>query len=96
MAAFLGQIGGREIDGDTAGRQRKPRGDQRRAHALARFGNRLVGKPDDGESRQARRDLHLHVDGSSLDSLKRDRGNPLDHAPSAIQGSEEETYEQEH
>ena len=96
MAAFLRKIGGREIDGDTPRRQREPRGDQRRAHALARFRHRLVGKPDDGEGRQARRDLDLHVDGSRFDALKRDCGNPLDHVPSAIQGSGAGGHEQEH
>ena len=42
VAALLGQVGGREIDGDAAGRQREARGDQRRAHPLARFRDGLV------------------------------------------------------
>jgi hypothetical protein len=62
MAAFLRQIGGREIDGDALRRQRETGGDQRRAHALARFGYGLVRKTDDVEGGKARRDLHLHVD----------------------------------
>ena len=44
VAAFLRQVGGREIDGDAARRQREARGDQRRAHALLRLGHRLVGQ----------------------------------------------------
>ena len=80
MAAFLGQIGGREIDGDAARRQRQPGRDQGRAHPLARLRHGLVGQADDGEGRQARRDLHLHVDGPDLDALERNRGDPLDHA----------------
>ena len=52
MAAFLGQVGGRQIDGDAPRRQREARGDQRRAHPLARLGHRLVRQADDGEGRQ--------------------------------------------
>ncbi len=47
VAAFLRQIGRREIDGDAAGRQREPRCDQRGADALLRLGHRLVGQPND-------------------------------------------------
>jgi len=78
MAAFLRQIRGREIDGDSPCRQRQPRGDQRRAHPLARLGHCLVGQTDDRERRQARRDLHLHVDAAGLDPLKGYGGNALD------------------
>ena len=81
MAAFLGQVGGREIDRDPPRRQRQPRGDQRRTHPLASLGHRLVGQADDGKSRQSRRHLHLHVDRAGLDAFKRDGGNPLDHVP---------------
>ena len=100
MAAFLGQIGGREIDGDSPGRQRQPRGDQRRADPLARFGHRLVGQADDGEGRQSRRDLHLHVDRAGLDPLKGDGGNPLNHARTSlpsrtIRGSRARSFLQE-
>ncbi len=80
MAAFLRQVGRREIDRDPARRQRQPRGDQRRAHPLARLGHRLVGQADDRKSRQARRDLHLHVDRAGLDPLKGYGRNPLNHA----------------
>ena len=50
------------------------------AHPLARFRNRLVRQADDGEGRQARRDLHLDVDRARLDALERHRGDALDHA----------------
>jgi hypothetical protein len=79
MATFLGQIGGREIDGDAAGRQSEPRSDQRRAHPFARLRNRLVGQADDGESRHAWRNLHLHVDRAHLDAFERNGGDALDH-----------------
>jgi hypothetical protein len=42
VTAFLRHVGGREIDGDAPGRQRQPRGDERRADALARLGDGLV------------------------------------------------------
>ncbi len=80
MAAFLRQVGGREVDGDAPRRQREPRGDQRGADPLARFRDGLVGKTDDMKGRQPRRDLHLHVDCTGLDPLKGYRRNPLNHA----------------
>jgi len=82
VAALLGQVGGGEVDGDALGRQAQARGDQRRAHPLARFLHRLVGQADDKESRQAGRNLHLHVDEHRIDALKRYGLNSGDHAPS--------------
>ena len=79
MAAFLGQVGGREIDGDAPRRQSEARGDQRRAHPLARFRDRLVGQAHDVEGQHAGRDLHLHVDRANLDAFERNRGDALDH-----------------
>ncbi len=79
VAAFLRQIGRREIDGDTARRQREPRGYQRRAYPLARFGDSLVRQADDIEGDDARGDLHLDVHGADLDALKCHRGDALDH-----------------
>ncbi len=79
MAAFLRQVGGREIDGDAPRRQRQAGGDQRGAHALARFRHRLVGQADDVEGGQAGRDLHLDIDGARLDAFERDGRDPLDH-----------------
>ena len=79
VAAFLRQIGGREVDGDSPRRQRQPRGHQRRAHPLARLRHGLVRQADDVERRQPRRHLHLDVDGAGLDALERDGRDPLDH-----------------
>ena len=92
VAAFLGQIGRRQIDGDAAGRQRQPRGDHCRAHPLARLRHRLVGQADDGESRHAGCDLHLHIDGPDLDALERDRGDPLDHVRPRLRGRVAELF----
>jgi len=80
VTALLRQIGWREIDRDSPRRQCETRGDQRRANPFAGLGDRLVGQSDDGESRQAGRDLHLHVDGAGFDPLKSYGGNPLNHA----------------
>ncbi len=55
MRAFLRQIGGRQVDGDDLGRERKADRTQRPAHPLAAFGDRLVGQPDDDEARDSRR-----------------------------------------
>lgn len=52
------------------------------------------------EGRQARRDLHLHVDRAGLDPLKGDGRNPLNHARTslpcpAIRGSRGRPFSQE-
>jgi hypothetical protein len=86
VAAFLGQVGGGEIDGDAARRQREAGGGQRRAHPLARFRHRLVGQPDHEERRQSGRHLDLHVDRAGLDALERHGGYPLDHSISRHNG----------
>ena len=81
MAAFLGEIGGREIDDDALGRQRQAGGMQGAAHPFAALGHRLVGQADDDEARQAGHDLHLDIDGNRLDALKGHGGDVRDHAP---------------
>ena len=55
MRAFLGQVGGRQVDRDPLGRQRQADRGQRGADPLAAFGHRLVGQADDDEARAARR-----------------------------------------
>jgi hypothetical protein len=81
MAAFLRQVGRREIDGDAPGRQRQTRGDERGAHPLARFRHRLVAEPDHVEHDLAARNLHLNVDRTRLNALERHRCHPDDHRP---------------
>jgi hypothetical protein len=85
VAAFLGQIGRRQIDDDASRRQRETRCSQRRPHAFARFRDGLVREADDDEVRQARNDLHLHVHRAGLDSLERNRRDMLHHATSDYQ-----------
>ena len=81
VAALFRQVGGREIDGDAARRQREPRGDQRCAHALLGLRHGLVGQTDDIEGRQTGRDLHLHVHRAGLDALECHCRYALDHVP---------------
>ena len=59
----LAQVGRREVDRDPLLRIAKARVDQRRADPLPRLPDRRVRQPDDGERRQARADVDLHVDG---------------------------------
>ena len=80
VAALLGQVGGGEIDGDAARRQRQAGGDQRGAHPLAQFGDRLVAEADDGEGDGAVGDLDLDVDRARLDAFERHCGYARDHA----------------
>ena len=68
MAALLGQVGGREVDGDPLGRQRQPHRGERGLDPLTAFADRLVGQADDDEARYARRDLALHLDPARVDA----------------------------
>ena len=79
MGALLGQVGGREIDGDALGRKPQADGRQRGADTLAAFAHRLVGKTHNGEGRHAARDLHLHVDGARIHALKSHRLDMRNH-----------------
>ena len=80
VAALLGQIRGGEIDRHPPRRHRQAGCMQRRPHALAALGDRLVGQSDDMHAGLARRDHHLNVDRHRLDALKRDRANPRNHS----------------
>lgn len=74
MTAFLGHIGRRQIDGDALVRKRQAHGRQRRAHAFARFADRLVRQTHDVEdTRAAIADMHLHIDFARFDPLERNR-----------------------
>ena len=75
MAAFLRQIGRRQIDRDVLEGQAKPDGVQRVADALAAFSDGLVGQADDRERRGPGRDADLHLHGARFDTNERERGN---------------------
>ena len=81
MAAFLQDVGRRQVDRDAARRQGEAERRQRRAHPLARLGDRLVRQADDGERRQPRGDRHLGLDIDDLNPVKRHGANPRDHLP---------------
>ena len=73
VRAFLGQVGGREVDGDALGRQREAHGGHRGADAFLGLGDRLVGQADEVEGGQAGGDGALHLDEPRLDPLEGDR-----------------------
>ena len=75
MAALLGEVGRREVDGDALRRQGKAERTERRAHPLATFAHRLVGQPDHGKGDVARRHQDLHIDRQDVDALERDGPN---------------------
>ena len=78
VAAFLGQVGGREIDGDALGGQRQARGDQRGAHPLARLSaTALSAQADDIEHAVAAGAICTCTStGARLDALETPRWRP--------------------
>ncbi len=80
VAAFLGQVGGREVDRHLLRRHRQAGSMQRRLHALAALGHRLVGQADDVDVGLARRDHDLDVHRHRLDALERNRAHARNHA----------------
>jgi hypothetical protein len=67
MRALLGQVGGREVDGDPLrGKRQTQRGDCG-ANPLAAFAHRLVGQADHRDALvHPRRNLHLRFDAARL------------------------------
>ena len=82
MAAFLGQIGRRQIDDDALGRQRQADGVEGGGDPLAAFLHRLVGQADGDEAHRPGRDLHLHIDAARLQPQERHRADMGHHPPS--------------
>ena len=81
VRAFLGEVGGREVDGDALGGEREAHGGHRRADPLLGLGDRLVGEADEVEGRQAGGDGALHLDEARLDALECHRVGARDHVP---------------
>ena len=80
VAALLQQVGGREIDDETLGRQAEADGMQRRLHPFAALRHGLVRQPDDGKGGKSGADLHLDVDFHHLDAQKGDGTDPRNHS----------------
>ncbi len=81
MAALLLHVGGRQIDNDALGQGESEPGEGR-PHALAAFGNRLVGQTDNEEGAiepAAVGDLDLDVHPAGLDALERHRDHARHH-----------------
>ena len=73
MAAFLREIGGRQIDGEPLAGQRQTHGKKCRPDPLAAFHHGLIGQADNVELDLARQELGLDIDRHRLDALKGDR-----------------------
>ncbi len=85
VAAFLGQVGGREVDdGEALARKGEADGMQRGPHPLAAFAHRLVGQADHGESRLPAGELRLAIDENPLHPLEGNRCNPRCHDPTSL------------
>ena len=70
VAAFLSQIGRRQIDGDALWREGQAQRPECCPHPLATFAHGLVGEADHRESDGPRRDHDLHVDRQDVDALE--------------------------
>ncbi len=79
MAAFLQNVGRRQVDGDAFGRQGKSQRMQGGAHSLAALADRLVRQSDQRERWQTTGDLDLDVDRQHIDTLERHRVDTGDH-----------------
>ena len=76
MTAFLGLVGGGEIDHQTFGRQGEAQTGEGGAYAFAAFGHGLVAQADNDEIHLARGDLHLDIDAPRLHAFKGRRHDP--------------------
>ncbi len=89
VAAFLGEIGGREVDGDAQRRQRQAERPEGGPHPLPAFADRLVGKADQGETEIAGRHQHLDIDRQDVDTLERHGPDPgLHDVPPGVCGEQ--------
>ncbi len=80
MAALLQDVGGREVDQDSLGRQGEADGVEGTAHPFPALRDRLVRQADDREAGQARGELHLDVDVEGVGPLKCHRAHARDQA----------------
>ena len=71
MAAFLGQFGGRQVDGDAAGGKFEPAVEQGTAHPVLALAHGGLGQAHDGQGRQAVGQVHLDGHQRRLDSQLR-------------------------
>ncbi len=85
VAAFLGEVGRGEIDGEPLARQRQAHGKERRPDPLAAFHHRLVGEAHNIELDLARQELGLDIDRHSLDALEGDRRCMRRHESPSVQ-----------
>ena len=79
MRPFLGQVGGREVDGDPLRGQRYGERRQRGAHPVARLADGLVGQAHDRKGGHPGRNGALHLDNPRLHPLECDRIGARNH-----------------
>lgn len=65
--AFLGQVGGRQVQGDAPLREIKARAEQRRTYAFARLAHTGFGQTDDLGGGQATGKMYFHPHQRGLD-----------------------------
>ena len=82
--AALTKVGGSEIDGHGAVRQRKAAVLQGRANALARLPNARVGEPDDREAGKPVGSVDLDVENAGLETQGGGRVDPGEHLASSV------------
>ena len=82
MRAFLGQVGGREVDRDPpAAAATRPIAASAAWTRSRLSATALSGRPTTRNLGRPLGDLHLHLDGARLQPQKRDRGDMRDHGP---------------
>ena len=87
MAAFLDDIGRREVDDDAPGRQRQADRGQGGADPFPRLRHRLVRQADDDERGQPAHHLDLHLDVENVDTVERDGVDARNHGGSITNSS---------
>ena len=80
VAALLLHVRRRQVHGNSLRRQGQAQAGKRAAHALPALGHRLVREAHDHECREARTDMHLHIDRQRLDTLEGDGLDMSNHA----------------
>ena len=76
MRSFLQQVGRRQVDGDSFGRQFQSESGKSGADPFAAFGHRLVGQADNGKRGHACRNLHLKFYVQDFQPVKSDGVHP--------------------
>ena len=85
VAAFFGQVGGRQVADDPAAGQRQAEAGEGGPDPLAALAHRLVAEPHHDEGELTLGELHLHIHGPRLHPLERHRDDAYGHCQSPPQ-----------